>query len=58
MDDVIIPREIIAWNIGQLSKQDVRDLDKRVKLGELHKAKLPWPWIAMGACIKTCWYVA
>lgn len=40
-------------DIGQLSKADRRALDRMAKRGEVTKARLAWPWLASGTCIKT-----
>lgn len=46
------------FNIGQLPKPVMRDLDKLVKKGLLVKQKACWPHWTHGTCTKTGWRLA
>jgi hypothetical protein len=50
------PVTVVRCDLGEISPVEKRDLDKRVRIGELKKARLPWSCIDFGTCIKTCWF--
>lgn len=48
--------DVIAVDIGQLSKSDILQLNALVKEGKAVKAKCYWPGIVSGTIKKTYWF--
>ena len=51
-------QEAGVFDLGQLSRDTKKELDKLVKAGQLRKTKALWPWVSHGTCKKTYYYSA
>ncbi len=51
----VVQEQGYVWNIGQLSREDIRALDRLVKQGKITKTKALWPRYFWGTCTKTIW---
>ena len=48
----------IVWNLGQLSRDQIKALDKLTRTGDVIKRQAMWPWVTIGMVKKTVWLLA